>query len=244
MNYTELLFLVFTLTLSAYIISYAYWKRKIDLSAALASTSVGLITLLTVGPYWLYLILTFFVFGNLVTKFNYDLKKEKGVAERERTFRNVFGNGGAALLFGILYFLSGNNPLFLLGFLGAMASASADTFATEIGVVYEWKPRLITNFKKTKAGTNGAVSLPGTVAAVLGAATISLVPMFYPTPNLDKNTIFFIGITSGVIGAFTDSLVGATIEGKIKKIDNHTTNFIGTLIGGLTAIILFKIITP
>ena len=141
------IFFVFTIIVSGLIIVYAYWQKKIETSAVLASVFVGLFALFTVGPYWLYLILAFFVFGNLVTKFKYDVKKDKGVAEKERTFRNVFGNGGAALVFALFYAFT-KHPVFLMGYLGAMASAAADTFATEIGMVYDIEPRLITTFKK------------------------------------------------------------------------------------------------
>ena len=54
--------------------------------------------------------------------------------------------------------------------------------------------------------------------------------------------IFFIGTTAGVIGSFVDSFVGATIEGRLKLMDNHMTNFIGTLAGGTVAVILFKLL--
>jgi uncharacterized protein (TIGR00297 family) len=234
-------FFIFTLFVSGLIISSAYWKKKIELSAVLASILVGAFALLTVGAYWLYLILAFFVFGNIVTKFKYNVKKEKGVAEKERTFRNVFGNGGAALVFA-LFFVVTKHPVFLMGYLGAMAAAAADTFATEIGMVYDIEPRLITNFRRAKVGVNGAISVAGTTAAVLGAAAISLVPLFYPTPGLDKNMIFFIGTIAGVFGSFVDSFVGATIEGKLELMDNHMTNFIGTLAGGTVAVILFKLL--
>jgi uncharacterized protein (TIGR00297 family) len=234
-------FFVFTILFSGLIIFSAYWKKKIELSAVLASVFVGLFALLTVGPYWLYLILAFFVLGNIVTKFKYDVKKEKGVAEKERTFRNVFGNGGAALIFALFFALT-KHPVFLMGFLGAMATAAADTFATEIGMVYDIEPRVITTFKRTSVGANGAVSAAGTAAAFLGAATISMVPLLYYTPDFDKNMVFFIGTIAGVIGSFVDSFVGATLEGRIGAIDNHMTNFIATLAGGTVAVILFKLL--
>ena len=236
------MFLALTLIIAGIVIAYAYIKKKIDASAGLASIAVGLFALFTVGPYWLYLILGFFVFGNLVTRFKYNVKKDKGVAERERTFRNVFGNGGAALVFA-LFFAVTKNPIFLLGYLGSMASAAADTFATEIGMVYDIEPRMITTFKKTRIGANGAISTAGTAAAVLGAVSISLIPLLFPSSavlGLDKNLVFSIGVLGGLFGSFVDSLVGATIEGKLKIVDNHMTNFIGTLAGGAFAVLLFR----
>jgi len=59
-----------------------------------------------------------------------------------------------------------------------MASAAADTFATEIGEVHGGCPRLVTNMKKTAVGTNGGVTLVGCFAAFLGSALIAVIPCF------------------------------------------------------------------
>lgn len=231
-------FFLATVIFAVAIILYAYQKKKIDLSALVAAGLVGTVALLTVGVDWLYLILTFFIIGNLITKYKYSAKKNLGVAEGIRTFRNVFGNGGAATIFAIFYLLTDRNPVLLLGFMGAMATATADTFATEIGQAHEREPRLITNLRKTKVGTSGAISLPGSIAALIGAGIISSIPLFFSI-NLDKTPIFFIGTISGFIGCNVDSLIGATIERK--KVDKHMTNFLGTLSGGISAMLLYTI---
>ena len=202
---------------------------------------VGAVALLTVGVYWIYLILAFFIIGNLVTKYRYSAKESLGVAEGMRTYKNVFGNGGAATVFAILYSLTGRNPVLLLGFIGSMATATADTFATEVGGAHSREPRLITNLRKTKAGTSGAVSLPGSMGALIGAAIISLIPLLFIV-GLDKTLIFFTGTISGFIGCHVDSLIGATLEGE--KGNTHITNFLGTLSGGITAILFYLLFKP
>jgi len=102
--------LVVTVVFSVVVILYAYVKKKIDLSAAVASGVVGVAALLMVGVEWIYLILAFFVYGNLVTRYKYKVKERYGVAEKARTYRNVFGNGGAALLFAFFYAVSIGTP--------------------------------------------------------------------------------------------------------------------------------------
>jgi len=231
-------FFLATVIFAIVIILYAYQKKKIDISALLASGAVGTVALLTVGVDWLYLILAFFIMGNLITKYKYGAKENLGVEEGIRTFRNVFGNGGAATIFAIFYLLTDKNPVLLLGFIGAMATATADTFATEIGQAHEREPRLIINLRKTKVGTSGAVSLPGSIAALIGAGIISSIPLLFSI-NLDKILIFSIGTISGFIGCNIDSLIGATIERK--RVDKHMTNFLGTLSGGISAILLYTI---
>ena len=235
------LFFLATIIFAVVVIFYAYHRKKIDFSALAASGVVGAVALLTVGVYWLYLILAFFIIGNLVTKYRYSAKESLGVAEGVRTYKNVFGNGGAATVFAILYPLTGWNPILLMGFIGSMATATADTFATEVGGAHDREPRLITNLRKTKAGTSGAISLPGSIGALIGAAIISLIPLLF-TVELDKTLIFFTGTISGFIGCHVDSLIGATIERR--KGNTHMTNFIGTLSGGITAILLYLLLKP
>jgi uncharacterized protein (TIGR00297 family) len=232
------IFFASTIALSVFIILYAYLRGRIDISAVLASGLVGAVALLTVGNQWLYLILAFFVLGNLVTRYKYKVKEGYGVAEKVRTYRNVFGNGGAAMVFAILYNLSGENPVFLMGYAGAMASAAADTFATEIGEVHGSCPRMVTTLKKAVIGTNGAISCAGCLAALLGAALVSLVPYFF-SGSFNREKFLILATASGFIGCYIDSWVGATIEGKSKFLDNHMTNFIGTLSGGICGTVLY-----
>lgn len=51
--------MVVTVVFSVVVILYAYVKKKIDLSAAVASGVVGVAALLMVGVEWIYLILAF-----------------------------------------------------------------------------------------------------------------------------------------------------------------------------------------
>jgi len=175
-----------------------------------------------------------------VTHYKYKIKARRGMAQETRTFRNVLGNGAAALIFALLYHFTGQ-PIMLVGFIGAMAAAAADTFATEIGEVHSREPRLITTFEKTRTGTSGAISIVGFIAALTGAAIISLIPMFFPV-GFDKSVLFVIGTLSGFAGCCADSLVGATLEGRTRHVDNHVTNFIGTLSGGVSAVFLYWLV--
>jgi uncharacterized protein (TIGR00297 family) len=234
------IFFASTIVLSVLIILYAYLRGKIDLSAVFASGFVGIVALLTVGVEWIYLILAFFVLGNLVTRYNYKIKEGYGVAEKVRSYQNVFGNGGAAMVFAVLYKLSGDNPVFLLGYAGAMASAAADTFATEIGEVHGRCPRMVTTLKKAVIGTNGAISCAGCLAALLGAAMVSAMPYLFAS-GINKESFFVLATASGVFGCYVDSWVGAALEGRSKFLDNHMTNFIGTLSGGTCGVALYLI---
>ncbi len=237
-------FLLVTIVVSILILILAYIKRSIDLSALLSSSFVGTAILILIylrNPrlwYWIYVVLAFFIFGNLVSKYKFNEKEKNGVEQDIRTFRNVFGNGGSAVIFSIFYYIT-NNELFLLGILGSMSTATADTFATEIGQIYEKNPRLITNLRKrVRVGTSGAVSLYGTIAAFIGAFLTSSIAIFF-----NKPVFLAIGIVSGIIGCNMDSIFGAIFERDI--IDKHMVNFFGTFSGGISAVLMgfiFKLV--
>jgi len=225
--------LLATILIAFIFLLFAYMKGKIDSSALIASGIVGFTVLFSLGDKWpyLWLILAFFFMGNLVTKYKYSRKESNGVAEGIRTWKNVFGNGGSATIFALLYGITGEGIL-LLGFIGAMATAAGDTFATEVGQAHEKQPRLITNLKRVEVGTSGAVSAYGMIGALIGAGIISSIALI-----LNWNLItFMIVILAGFVGCNVDSLLGATIERKTQ--DTHLINFLGTLSGGLSAMIL------
>ncbi len=231
--------LIITIIVSVLIILYAYIRNKINLSAVVSAGIIGIITIISVGVYWFYLVLVFFIAGNFITKFKYNEKKIRGVAESVRTYKNVFGNGGSAMIFSIFYAIT-KNPIFLIGFMGAMAEAAADTFATEVGQAYEKQPRLITTLKETRVGASGAISLHGEIAALIGAGIISAIPLFFPSDIQLGIMMVPAGILAGFLGCNIDSLLGATIEKN--KMDKHMINFFGTLSGGIFAMLLYLIL--
>lgn len=228
--------LIITIIISVLIILYAYIRNKINPSAVISAGIIGTIVIISIGVYWFYLVLMFFIVGNFITKYRYNEKRMRGVAEGVRTYKNVFGNGGSAMIFSIFHTIT-KNPIFLLGFMGAMAEAAADTFATEVGQAYEKQPRLITTLKKTRVGASGAISLHGEIAALIGAGIISSIPLLFPFDFHLKNFILPIGILAGFLGCNIDSILGATVEKN--RMDKHMINFLGTLSGGIFAMLFY-----
>jgi len=248
-----------TLLVAFWLVLYAYIKRKISTSAFIGTLILGVIILLTFGFKFGYagvlVLLAFFLSGNLVTKYKYNKKAMLGVAEGNKGMRdinNVLGNGLSPLIFAVLYAVPVSSPshntIFLLGFSGAVATACADTFSTEIGQA-EGNPRLITTLKKVPVGTNGGISLPGIGAAVLGSCLISLVGLtFWVVLQIPTRTILLLScvcLLSGFLGCIMDSFLGATIEDKSFykrtsqfRLNKHHVNILATLFGGILAILL------
>jgi len=230
---------------------YAYLKRKINTSAFIGTLMLGLVILLTfgfeLGYAGMLVLLAFFLLGNLVTKYKYDIKAKLGVAEGNKGMRdinNVLGNGLSPLIFAVFYAVSSqsHNTLFLLGFSSSVATACADTFSTEIGQA-EGNPRLITTLKKVPVGTNGGISLPGLGASLLGSCLISLVCLtFWLDLQMSSSAILLLSCVcflSGFLGSLVDSIFGATIEDRNPlKLNKHHVNILATLFGGIFAILL------
>jgi uncharacterized protein (TIGR00297 family) len=117
----------------------------------------------------------------------------------------------------------------------AFATATCDTVSSEVGQAYGRHHYLVTTFKPVPAGTDGAVSLEGTLAGIGGAMVLAAaawaVGMISPGGAA-------VVVTAAFIGATVESYLGATFE-QAKLIDNELVNFTNTVIGGLTACALF-----
>ena len=60
----------------------------------------------------------------------------------------------------------------------ALAEATADTLASELGEVLGGPPLLLTTLRRVAPGTDGAISLAGTLAGASGAVLVVLVAVF------------------------------------------------------------------
>ena len=113
--------------------------------------------------------------------------------------------------------------LFALG-LAPLAEAAADTASSEVGQVFGGFPRMITSLRKVKPGTDGAISLAGTLAGVVAAAMVAGVGTF---AFKGDRLMFAISCAGGVFGLLFDSLLGATLEER-GWLNNDAVNFLST----------------
>jgi uncharacterized protein (TIGR00297 family) len=102
---------------------------------------------------------------------------------------------------------------------GALATANADTWATELGVLSKSPPRMITQLGKTVApGTSGGISSAGTLAALAGASFISALHVLFIALGLNViamhagMAVLIAVILGGIAGALFDSFLGATVQ--------------------------------
>jgi len=143
-----------------------YARKAIDLLGSVFMIMMGVIIIFTpgAGVNWLILIFVFLILGLAFTRYKHQYKKEIKVYEGTRTIRNVVSNGVVPFVMAAF----GNYG----GFIGSIATATADTMASEVGITST--PRLITTLKKVPPGTDGGISLIGTAAGIFGAGIIGI----------------------------------------------------------------------
>jgi uncharacterized protein (TIGR00297 family) len=192
-------------------------------------------------PGWrtaLWPLLTLYLLTWGATRFGRIRKEALGTAEekRGRTASQVAANLGVAVLAGILPLMDRMGvyaaPRALLaGMLAAMAEATADTVSSEIGQVLGGEPRMITTLRRVPAGTNGGVTLAGTLAGSVGAAgVVGVAALALPLGRWDAA----IALGAAIAGLFVDSLLGAGPE-RWGWLNNDAVNALSTLAAAVLA---------
>jgi uncharacterized protein (TIGR00297 family) len=108
--------------------------------------------------------------------------------------------------------------------LAALAEAAADTVSSEIGQVLGGRPRMITNLRSAEPGTDGAISVAGTLAGVIAAGIVAGVGTWALRGDW---SLFILSCAGAIFGLLFDSLLGATMERK-GWLNNDAVNFLST----------------
>ena len=210
--------------------SIAWLLGWISASGAVAGVPLGTSIFVFLGARGLSLLLAFFILGSISTKLGYGSKRKLGMSQRHRGARGAkeaLANGVSPALLAVLASVTPNGDLFLIGFISALAAATADTVSSEIGQWIGGEPFLITNLARVCPGTNGAVTIKGTLSGIIAACLLGLLALQLGMISLAQ---FWIVQVGGLVGNLTDSLLGASVEGD-NGLDNESVNFLNTLAG-------------
>jgi len=201
--------------LMAMVVSILSYRVKfLDLSGAFGAFLLGLVIFGFGG--WLFTvpILMFYITSSILSVIGRK-RKQKFQASFEKTgvrdVYQVYANGGIpGILVLVNYFFP--DPVVYYMYLAALASATADTWATEIGVFSRTPPRMITSMGRVEPGRSGAVSLTGLIAALTGSFIIAYPGLLLYPQAFDKVFVIIVIILSGFSGNLLDSLIGASIQ--------------------------------
>jgi uncharacterized protein (TIGR00297 family) len=222
-------------------LAFLVWLARA--ATPLAAVAGGLFTaVLTLAPQpggpfhsGLPSLLTLFLLTWGATRFGRSKKQQLGVAEdqRGRNAAQVAANLGVAGL-GAAAALTFPPSLFGLVVVAALAEATADTLASELGEVLGGRPLMVTSLRRVSVGTDGAISLVGTLAGTSGAVLLVLVAALTLRLKVEQAVCAVLG---AIAGLFVDSLLGATAERR-GWLNNDAVNFLSTLAAALIAMLL------
>lgn len=213
----------------------AYAAKSVNRSGVAVGFLVGFAIYAFLDWKGYLLLLAFFVIGTACTKLGYRKKEAAKLAQEDkgrRGARHALANAGVAVACAVFAALTPYPVLFALAFAGAFATAAADTASSEIGQLLGRRTFLPTNFKPVPRGTEGAVSLEGTLAGVIASLVIAALGALlglYPWAGV------LPVVLAAFLGTMFESLVGAALE-KRRLLDNEALNFLNTLVGALLAI--------
>jgi uncharacterized protein (TIGR00297 family) len=207
--------------------------RGVSPSGAAAGAVVCFLLYASAGPGAFAALVSVFALAWITTRFGYQRKQALGTAEKRdgRTASQVLANLGTAAIAATIYAATGKTVC-LLAMVAALSEAAADTVSSELGQASSDHARLITTWLKVPAGTDGGVTLAGTLAGIAGAAGVSLVSVavgMLPWKWLAP------AILSAVAGMLADSYLGATLERR-KMLNNDAVNFLSTAVAAAIAL--------
>lgn len=214
-------------------------KKYLTVPYGITVAAILGISLFVIYPFFWVVLCVFFFSSSMLSKMkakeksNTTIDFAKGSAKRDAM--QVIANGFIPLLFAFGYVLfellpkivesdtilhNPNNPLFIGVFI-AFAVHTADTWATEIGILSKKPPRLVTNLRRiVDPGTSGGITLNGCLASIFGGVLIGIIYFFaivisFPPTAINGQIIIilFLIIVGGFSGSVLDSIEGATIQG-------------------------------
>jgi uncharacterized protein (TIGR00297 family) len=223
-----------------------YFARSVSVSGAVGGWFLGAILILGAGWPMYVALLAFFIIGTATTKLGYARKARLGLAQEgggRRGFSHAFSNVGVAAICAIAVSrLSriGDGPLAWMAvayFMGiaALATAAADTTASEIGQLIGKRAFLPLTLRRVPVGTEGAISIEGTLAGLFGGLAVAaagVLSLHYGLMQVNLGAMFFI-TAAAFLGSYLESIAGSWNRKQERPIPNGVLNFFNTAAGAL-----------
>jgi uncharacterized protein (TIGR00297 family) len=208
----------------------------VNLSGALAGGLCCFLLFAGAGPGAFAALGALFLMTWAATRFGYRRKLALGLAEpREgRNAGQVLSNLAIAALASAAFGKTGNRA-FLIAMAAALVEAATDTVASEVGQYRASTATMITTWNPVPAGTDGGITMPGTVAGIaagLGVAAVANVGRILLPSEM------WIPMVAGTAGMLVDSFLGATLQRR-GWLSNRTVNLFSTAAAAILGYLIF-----
>lgn len=213
----------------------------LSLSGYACAYLLGLLTWRAFGWQGTLIVSLYFVLGTLATKVKIKQKEAAGIAEKRSGRRgpgSVFGSwtAGAVCAAATVAAVGGVEwqALWHLGFLASFCTKLSDTISSEIGKAFGKTTYLVTSFSIVPRGTEGAVSLEGTLAGLVVSVILAAVACYI---NLTDQSGAIICVLAAQVANFCESYIGAALQGRegFEWITNDIANIANITIGASLA---------
>jgi len=186
-------------------------KGWLTLGGAVSASLLGVWVIFFQGLLWLVPLVVFFISSTLLGKILQSRSSTSDAKQgKARDATQVFANGG---IYGLAAALLPTSEAHLIMAL-SMTVATADTWASEIGIALKGRTYDILGFKRVPVGLSGGISAGGTLGAVGGALLLGLLCALL----LQGSTPLLItaGILAGLglAGMFIDSMLGSLLQAR------------------------------
>jgi uncharacterized protein (TIGR00297 family) len=215
----------------------AWGLRGVTFSGAIAGSIVTFIICIAAGPGGFTVVLTVFVLTLFATRFGLHRKFQNGIAEKRegRGASQVVANVGAAAIVATpAIFVPRAEHFLMVAMTAALCEAAADTVSSEIGQAAGRRAYMITGFTSVPAGTNGAISVAGTISGILAAFMVAFVAASF---DVIHPRWILTAVLCGVLGMFLDSFLGATLE-RPGRLGNDSVNFTSTVFAACLTLVI------
>ncbi|GAB2229859.1 hypothetical protein Droror1_Dr00014115 [Drosera rotundifolia] len=220
----------------------------LSLNGIVAAFLLGTLTWRAFGASGFLLVATYFVVGTAATKVKMAQKEAQGVAEKRKGRRgpgSVIGSSAAGCVCATLSIngVGGKalSHLWQLGFVASFCTKLSDTVSSEIGKAYGKTTYLVTTFKIVPRGTEGAVSIEGTVAGLVASVLLAFVGYLIGQINAIEAVLCVIASQLANLG---ESVIGASLQDKdgFQWLNNDAVNVINITMGSILAVIMQQIL--
>lgn len=220
-------------------IAFLVPKKLLTPMGYLHAWILGVIVWGTLGWRGYTVVLFYFLVGSTVTKIGLERKEAEGIAEKRSGVRgpeNVWGSAFGGTICALLTLITPEpwTGLLVLGYVASFSTKLADTTASEVGKAYGKTTYLITTLQPVARGTEGAVSLEGTIAGIVAAGAIAL--LGWAIGSIDLLGVLYC-VLATFIATNIESLIGATLQSRWQWLTNEVVNGINTAIGAIIAIL-------